>query len=64
MLREQNRMDSKVMIRGIITLIVVLVKLIFNFELSNYIQDSLAEIILIAYGIYTVVNSPRVKGEL
>ena len=63
MLREQKRTESGVMIRGILTLIVMFVKHIFNYEIPNEILDIVFELALTTYGVYTVGNSPRIKGE-
>lgn len=63
MLREQKRIESGIMIRGIITLLVLLAKHIFDYEVPNEIVDVVIELLLTGYGLYAVGNSPRVKGE-
>ena len=63
MLKEQDRIKSGVMIRGIIALIVMLVKHIYNYQVPNEIVDLVLELLLVGYGIYAVGNSPRIKGE-
>ena len=63
MLREQKRVESSVMIKGIITLIVLLTKEISGYEIPNNIVDTVTTLLLGAYSIYAVGNSPRIKGE-
>ena len=63
MLKEQKRSESKIMIRGIITLIVLLLKHIFDYDVPIEIVDTVLELSLTGYGMYAIGNSPRIKGE-
>ena len=63
MLREQKRMESQVMIRGIITLILYFIKDATGYELPNDIADILLEVVMGGYIAWAVRNSPRIKGE-
>ena len=63
MIREQNKFDSGIMIRGIITLIVLLTKEIGGYEIPNDIVDTVTTLLLGAYAMYSIGNSPRIKGE-
>lgn len=63
MIREQKRMESQVMLRGILTLIFFFIKDFTGYELPNNIADILLEVLMGAYIAWAVRNSPRIKGE-
>lgn len=63
MIREQKRMQSQVMLRGILTLILFFIKDFTGYELPNDIADIILEVVMGGYIAWTVRNSPRIKGE-
>lgn len=63
MIREQNRMESNVMIRGFITLTILLIKEISGYDVPNNIADIVITLALGGYSYWSIRNSPRIKGE-
>ena len=61
--RFQNRFDSNTMIIGIITLVVLLIKHIWDFQLPSEIVDIVTELALGMYTAYAIGNNPSIKGE-
>ena len=60
---EQSRSESQVMIRGLVLLLLLILKNLFDVEVPDELIDKLIELSVSVYIAYAVGNSPRIKGE-
>lgn len=63
MLREQNRLDSKVMLIALLSAISIIVKEVAGYKIPDELINNLVVIAQWVIVFYGIGNSPRVKGE-
>lgn len=61
---KQDWKSSKVFWRAILSLIVIIVKEVFDYEIPNELVDNLLTTVLYLTIAYGVRNNPSLKGEL